>query len=84
LAYAFKHMHTPGLTRNGKKQIAEAFDRARNVRETKIIYSTMKKALETAASHKKVAPKSGNIRSVISESTRVQEQGNRMTELAGL
>lgn len=85
LAYAFRLMHQPGLTRNEKKQIAEAFDRARSVRETKIIYTTMKRALESASRKKSVVPKSGNVRSVLSESTKQQNvQTNRMQELAGL
>jgi len=85
LAYAFKLMTQPGLTRTTKKQIAETFDAAQSVREAKLIYRTLKNALNTNAVQVAKKPLSNkNVRSVLSESTRPAAGVNRMSELAGL
>jgi len=81
LAGAFKLMHSPGLTRGEKKQIAEAFDSAKTIREVKIIYSTLWKSLKRPV--QKVVPKNKNVKSVISESTSAPKV-SRLEELAGL
>jgi hypothetical protein len=83
LAYAFKLMTQPGMSRSEKKQIAEAFDNAKTTREAQLIYKTMRKTPSIA---KTVNPlKNVNKKSVISESTKLKNiQVDRMSELAGL
>jgi hypothetical protein len=86
LAYAFKLMTQPGLTRNQKRQIAENFDSAKSVRETHLIYKTLKSGMANpvSGSPKKVLG-NRNVRSVISEATSPKNAGyNRMNELAGI
>ena len=86
LAYAFKLMHQPGITRSEKKQIAETFDKAKSVREAQLIYNTMKQAFSSKVSTgNKNLLKTNNVRSVLSESTKIMtEQNSRLNELAGL
>ena len=84
LAYAFKLMTQPGLSRTTKKQIAETFDAAHSVRETKLIYKTLKNSLNTAIRTQKRPMGNKNVRSVISESTKQPSGMNRMSELAGI
>lgn len=82
LAYAFKAMSKPGLTRENKRQIAEAFDSAKTVREAQLIYKTLKNQVP-ASNRKPLVNK--NVKSVISESTKVTNgQYGRLNELAGL
>ena len=69
LSYAYNLLTRPGLTRNEKRRIAEAFDKARSLREAKLIYTTIKSNLGTR-SISAVSAKAKNVRSVISESTR--------------
>jgi hypothetical protein len=84
LAYAFKLMTQPGMTRNDKKQIAEAFDAAKTTREAQLIYKTMKRTPPVAKVAKNPL-KNVNQKSVISESTKLKNiQVDRMSELAGL
>lgn len=84
LAYAFKLMTQPGLSRNQKRQIAETFDSAKSVRETQLIYKTLKSGIATPTAKKPLSNR--NVRSVLSESTRPQagNQYSRMSELAGI
>jgi hypothetical protein len=84
LAYAFKLMTQPGLTRDTKKQIAETFDAARSVREAKLIYNTLKNALSSKINAPKKPLVNKNVKSVISESTKPASGISRMSELAGL
>lgn len=83
LAYAFKLMSRPGLTRNQKRQIAETFDSAKSVREAQLIYRTLKSGIATPATPKKVL-ENKNVKSVISESTKSNGAYNRLNELAGI
>jgi len=85
LAYAFKLMRTPGLTRTEKKQIAETFDRVKSIREAKLIYETLKKTVVQGikTTEKKNPIQSKNIKSVKSEQTKLNESmSNRMSVLA--
>lgn len=83
LAYAFKLMTRPGLSRNQKRQIAETFDAAKSVRETQLIYKTLKSGLTAPVVKKPLQNK--NVRSVISESTKPgNDRFTRQQELAGL
>ena len=84
LAYAFKLMHTPGLTKHLKEQIAEQFDSAKTLREAKLIYKTIKRSLANTEVKTKTAKElleNRNLKSVASQST---QSNNRMIELAGL
>jgi len=84
LAYAFKLMTQPGMTRNEKKQIAEAFDAAKTTREAQLIYKTMKRTPSVTKTVKNPL-KNVNTKSVLSESTKLKTaQVDRMSELAGL
>jgi hypothetical protein len=84
LAYAFKLMTQPGMTRNDKKQIAEAFDAAKTTREAQLIYKTMKRTPSVAKVTRNPL-KNVNQRSIISESTKLKStQYDRMQELAGI
>ena len=85
LAYAFKLMTQPGLSRDTKKQIAENFDAARSVREAKLVYKTLKNALNSTVRISKKPLANKNVKSVISESTKPSnQQYARMNEMAGL
>lgn len=85
LAYAFKLMHQPGITRQEKKQIAETFDKAKSVREAKLIYSTLRQNFATKIRHRQPILRTNNVKSVLSESTNVQNSGDaRFETLAGL
>ncbi len=84
LAYAYKLMTQPGLTRSDKRQIAESFDSAKSVRETKIIYSTLKRSLDHKNPTLQNPLRTRNVRSVASEKTQLNETVNRFAELAGL
>jgi hypothetical protein len=84
LAYAFKLMTQPGMTRNDKKQIAEAFDAAKTTREAQLIYKTMKRTPSVAKVTRNPL-KNVNQKSIISESTKLKStQYDRMQELAGI
>jgi hypothetical protein len=83
LAYAFKLMTQPGMTRQDKKQIAEAFDSAKTTREAQLIYKTMKKI--PVRTTQKNPLKNVNQKSVLSESTKPKSSAyDRMSELAGI
>lgn len=83
LAYAFKLMTQPGLSRNQKRQIAETFDAAKSVREAQLIYKTLKTRIAPPGV-KKAPLQNKNVRSVLSEQTQQNTGYNRMSELAGL
>jgi len=85
LAYAFQLMKKPGVTREEKKQIAEAFDKVKSIREAKLIFEMFSKSLTQVKKIEKNPLKNKNVKSVISESTQNQNQnsGNqRLLELA--
>ena len=84
LAYAYKLITQPGLTRSDKRQIAESFDAAKSVRETKIIYSTLKRSLDHKNPTIQNPLRTRNIRPVTSEKTQLNETVNRFAELAGI
>lgn len=84
LALAYKLITQPGLTRSEKKYIAETFDKARTVREAKIIYTTLKNSIATSKPKPTNPLKNRNVRTVISESTTRVQGPNRMEELAGI
>lgn len=81
LAYAYNLLTRPGLNRNQKRTIAEAFDSAKTVREAKIVYNTMKKTIANKPVVRTSPLKSQNIKSVSSPQTKLTES-KRMEELA--
>ncbi len=82
LAYAFRLMRKPGVTKEEKRYIAESFDKVKTIREAKLVYDTILKTINQPKKVDKNPLKNKNIKSVISESTQ-NTQNSRLLELAG-
>lgn len=90
LLYVNKLFRRSGLTEAQKVKIVETFDRAKNVRETKLIYATLAETA-TAPTKKPTATKSKVMEGFASSAskktniiTEGNQQVNRFKELAGL
>ncbi len=86
LLYVNKLFRKTGLTESQKVKIIETFDRARNVREAKLIYATLSESMVSTQKTKK--PVVENFASAPVKKTKVitegNEQMNRFKTLAGI
>lgn len=84
LAYAFKLMRQPAITRVEKKQIAEAFDKVQSISEAKRIYEIFSKKIVEVKVTKKNPLQNKNVKPSTSETTKKLNEtvSNRMAELA--
>lgn len=86
LLYVNKLFRKNGLSEAQKVKIIETFDRAKNVRETKLIYATLSESIMAPVKGKK--PVVENFASAPVKKTRVitegNEQANRFKQLAGI
>jgi len=91
LLYVNKLFRKNGLTESQKVKIIETFDRARTVRETKLIYATLAEPTNAAPVKKSAATKTKvmeGFASAASKKTNIitegNEQVNRFKQLAGI
>jgi len=86
LLYVNRLFRKSGLSEGQKVKIIETFDRARNVREAKLIYATLSESFTTPTKSKKAVME--NFASAPVKKTRVitegNEQANRFKTLAGI
>jgi len=86
LLYVNKLFRKNGLSEAQKVKIIETFDRAKNVRETKLIYATLSESVMTPIKSKK--PVVENFASAPVKKTQVitegNKQANRFKTLAGI
>lgn len=86
LLYVNRLFRKSGLSEGQKFKIIETFDRARNVREAKLIYATLSESFTTPTKSKKAVME--NFASAPVKKTRVitegNEQANRFKTLAGI
>ena len=91
LLYVNKLFRKNGLTESQKVRIIETFDRAKTVRETKLIYATLAESTNAAPVKKSAATKTKvmeGFASAASKKTNIitegNEQVNRFKQLAGI
>lgn len=86
LLYVNKLFRKNGLSETQKLKIVETFDRAKNVREAKLIYATLSESMNSTTKTKK--PVVENFASAPVKKTKViaegNEQMNRFKQLAGI
>jgi len=85
LLYVNKLFRKNGLSESQKVKIIETFDRAKNVREAKLIYATLTESMSTPKTRKPVVE---NFASAPVKKTQVITEGskqmNRFKTLAGI
>ena len=91
LLYVNKLFRRSGLTESQKIKIVETFDRAKSVREAKLVFATLSESIQPTAPVKAAATKRAvteGFASAASKKTNIitegNQQANRFKELAGI